>query len=155
MPFGRHAHIPIAGTAVKQVAGALDAFCAAEALPYEVAWRLRVVLDEIVANVVTYASRGPGPAAMDVWFSRQDNLVEISVADDGPAFDPLARPLPDVTLPLEQRPVGGLGIALIRSLMDDVKYERTTRNILTIRKRIEPAGRDGEAGGHADPAQHS
>jgi len=154
MSAGRHAHIPIAGTAASQAAGMLDAFCAAEQLPDEVAWRLRVVLDEIVANVVAYANHGPG-ATMDVWFSRDDDLVKISVADDGPAFDPLARPLPNVTLPLEQRQVGGLGIALVRSLMDDVQYERTTRNILTIRKRIEPGGGDGEAGGHADPAQHS
>jgi serine/threonine-protein kinase RsbW len=155
MPAGRHAHFSVAGTTVNQVAGALDAFCAAEQLPDNIAWRLRVVLDEIVANVVAHANRGSEPSVLDIWFDRRNDLVEIRVADDGPAFDPLTHPLPNVSLPLEQRQVGGLGIALVRSLMDEVHYERTTHNILTIQKRIPPGGRDGEAGGHADPAQHS
>lgn len=155
MPAGRHAHFDVAGKAVSQVAGALDAFCVAERLPDDVAWRLRVALDEIVANIVAHAHRGLEPFVIDVWFHRLDDTVEISIADDGPAFDPLARPLPDVSLPLEQRPVGGLGIALVRSLMDEVCYERTTRNILTIRKRLTPGGRDEETRGHADPSQHS
>jgi anti-sigma regulatory factor (Ser/Thr protein kinase) len=155
MAAGRHVRIPIAGTAASQVADALDKFCATEELPADVAWRLGVVLDEIVANVVAYAGPGQEPSVMDVWFNRHQDVVEVKVADDGPAFDPLARPLPDVTLPLEQRQPGGLGIALVRSLMDDVRYERTTRNELTVRKRIEPNGRDGQAGGHADPADYS
>jgi anti-sigma regulatory factor (Ser/Thr protein kinase) len=155
MPARRHAHFDVPGTAVSQVAGALDAFCAAEQLPDEVAWRLRVALDEIVANVVAYAQSGLEPFVIDVWFDRLADAVEISVADDGPAFDPLARPLPDVSLPLEQRQVGGLGIALVRSLMDNVRYQRTTRNILTIRKRIAPGDPGEETRGHADSSQHS
>jgi anti-sigma regulatory factor (Ser/Thr protein kinase) len=74
-----------------------------------------------------------------VWFHREGPLVEVTVADDGPAFDPLARPDPVVTEPLERRQPGGLGIALVKALMDEVRYERTTRNVLTMRKRIEPA----------------
>ncbi|MEO6212328.1 MAG: ATP-binding protein [Vicinamibacterales bacterium] len=146
MSAGRHTHIAIGGPAVGQIASELDGFCAAEELPEDVAWRLRVALDEIIANVVSYGARGLEPSAMDVWFSRQGNLVEIRIADDGPPFNPLARPDPDVTLPLEARQPGGLGIALVKSLMDDVHYERTTRNILTIRKRIDAGQSAGEAG---------
>jgi anti-sigma regulatory factor (Ser/Thr protein kinase) len=62
--------------------------------------------------------------------------VEVTVADDGPAFNPLLQPEPDTTLPLASRQPGGLGITLIKSLMDDVRYERTDRNILTVRKRL-------------------
>jgi anti-sigma regulatory factor (Ser/Thr protein kinase) len=148
MPAGRHTHLAIGGPTVGQVAGALDAFCAAERLPEDVAWRLRVALDEIVANIVAHgtveahspeARPGAPPAepALDVWFHREGPLVEVTVADDGPAFDPLARPDPVVTEPLERRQPGGLGIALVKALMDEVRYERTTRNVLTIRKRIE------------------
>jgi anti-sigma regulatory factor (Ser/Thr protein kinase) len=148
MPAGRHAHLTIGAPAVGQAAAALDAFCAAERLPEETAWRLRVALDEIIANVVTYATpgarpadlaagRGSEPPAVDVWFRRDGSLVEVTIADDGPPFDPLARPDPVVTLPLENRQPGGLGIALVKALMDDVRYERTTRNVLTIRKRME------------------
>lgn len=143
MPSGRHAHIVIGALAVGQAAQALDAFCDAEALPQEVAWRLRVALDEIVANIVAYGTVRPRPAgvdgapALDVWFRRDGRMVELTVADDGPAFDPLSRPDPVVTLPLEQRQPGGLGITLVKALMDDVQYERTTRNVLTIRKRMD------------------
>ena len=148
MPAGRHTHIAIGAPTVGQAADALDAFCAAERLPADVAWRLRVALDEIVANIVAHGTHGaqadearPGTSlepALDVWFHREGTLVEVTVADDGPAFDPLARPDPVVTLPLDSRQPGGLGIALVKALMDEVRYARTTRNVLTIRKRIEP-----------------
>jgi serine/threonine-protein kinase RsbW len=146
MPAGRHTHLSIGGTAVGQVADALDAFCAAERLPEDVAWRLRVVLDEIVANIIAYGAPGTESSALDVWFSRNGAMVEVTVADDGPAFDPLSRPDPDVSLPLESRQPGGLGIALLKSLMDEVRYERTTRNVLTIRKRIGTNSPGGGAG---------
>ena len=136
-PAGRHARVFVAVAAVQQAAGALDAFCAAEQLPADVAWRLRVALDEIVANIVAYAAPAPGSAALDVWFRRDGAAVEITVADDGPAFDPLAHPAPDTTRPLQVRQPGGIGIALVRSLMDEVRYERTTRNVLTLRKRFD------------------
>lgn len=136
MSAGRHTHAMIGSTAVEQVAGSLDAFCIEERLPHEVAWRLRVAVDEIVANIVAYGPAG-GPAALDVWFRRIGDTVEITVEDDGPPFDPLARPAPDIRLPLEARSPGGLGIALVRALMDDVRYARTDRNVLTIRKQID------------------
>jgi serine/threonine-protein kinase RsbW len=143
MPAGPHAHILIGALAAGEAARALDAFCDAEGLPDELAWRLRVALDEIVTNIVTHGAAGPrsaggeGPRALDVWFQREGSFVELTVADDGPAFDPLSRPDPVVTLPLEQRQPGGLGIVLVKALMDDVRYERTTRNVLTMRKRID------------------
>ena len=134
---GRHAQIE-GQRATAQVVEALDAFCDAEHVPDEVAWRLRVVLDEIVANIVTHgraAGNGPKPG-LDVWFLAEPDAVEVTVADDGPAFNPLLQAEPDTTLPLASRQPGGLGITLIKSLMDDVRYERTDRNILTVRKRL-------------------
>ncbi len=132
----------------------MDGFCAAERLPAHVAWRLRVAIDEIVANIVAYGSPGVQSAALDVWFRRVGDMVEITVEDDGPAFDPLARADPDVSLPLESRQPGGLGITLVKSLMDDVRYERTSRNVLTIRKRIDSAP-EGEAGTDEDRTEQS
>ena len=149
-----HAHLPVAAPAISQAAGALDAFCASERLPDEVAWRLRVALDEIVTNVVAHGSPGQA-ASIDVWFSRKEGFVEIRVADDGPAFNPLARTEPDTTSPLESRQPGGLGIALVKALMDDVQYERTTRNILTIRKRIDTAPSGGGAGADEHPTSQA
>lgn len=144
MPAVRHAHVAIGAPALAQVAGTFDAFCAAEQLPVDIVWRLRVALDEIVANIVAHGGEAAAATALDVWFTREGTMVDITVADDGPAFDPLALPVPDVTLPLETRQPGGLGIALVRSLMDEVCYERTSRNVLTIRKRIDPGTPRGD-----------
>jgi serine/threonine-protein kinase RsbW len=59
------------------------------------------------------------------------------VVDDGPEFDPLAVPDADTTLPLEERPIGGLGITLVRRLMDEAEYERREgRNRLRLRRRL-------------------
>ena len=59
------------------------------------------------------------------------------VSDDGPEFDPLAAAEPDTALGVEERPVGGLGIALVRRLMDAVEYERRGgRNRLLMRRRL-------------------
>ncbi len=97
-----------------------------------------VALDEIVANIVTHgrpSSQDPG-RGMDLWFRAEPGAVEITVADDGPAFNPLLQPEPDLTLPLRARQPGGLGITLVKSLMDRVDYEWTDRNVLTIRKQF-------------------
>src|SRR5262245_3081288 len=131
MPSGRHEQFVAAPPAPRQVAEALDAFCAVERVPGDIAWRLQVCLDEIVANLVSHAAAGVQQPVFDVWFGRTGDVVEIIVADDGPPFDPLARADPDTSLPLDARQPGGLGIMLVKSLMDDVRYERTTRNILT------------------------
>ena len=136
-PARRHTQAVIGSPAVGRVAETLDAFCREEGLPQDVAWRLRVALDEIVANIVMHGVGAGGDGTLDVWFQRDGDVVEVTIADDGPAFDPLSRPTPDVTLPLEARQPGGLGIALVKSLMDEVRYDRTTRNVLTIRKHID------------------
>lgn len=137
MPAAHHARIAIGSPAVGHVAGALDTFCAAARLPETMAWKLRVALDEIVANIVMHGAAAGDGGALDVWFQRQDDVVRVVIEDDGPPFNPLLRPDPDVTAPLEAREPGGLGIALVKSLMDAVRYERTARNVLTLEKRID------------------
>ena len=136
MPPGRRAQFVATPTAPRHVAEALDAFCAAERIPEDLCWRLQVALDEIVANIVGHAAAGSHQPEFDVWFCRTGDLIEITVTDDGPPFDPLSLPAPDTGLPLDARKPGGLGIMLVKSLMDSVLYERTSRNVLTIRKRI-------------------
>lgn len=147
MASGRLSHIAASARAVRQIAGALDEFCLQERVPADVAWQLRVAVDEIVSNIVTHASSITGaPPAIDVDFRREGNAMEIAIADDGPAFDPFGRPDPDVSAPLEAREPGGLGIFLVKSLMDEVRYVRTTQNVVTLLKRIPPVGVPGEHG---------
>ena len=142
MDPARHAHVAIGALAPGTVAEALDAFCVAEQLPPDVRWRLQVALDEVVANVVSHGSPAGGEGALDVWFRRDGAVVEITVADDGQPFNPLERPAPDLGRPLEAMQPGGLGIALVRVLMDEVRYVRDGRNWLTLRKRIDEHSED-------------
>jgi anti-sigma regulatory factor (Ser/Thr protein kinase) len=74
-----------------------------------------------------------------VWLEleRADGKLNLSLSDDGPAFDPLALPTPDLDAPLEERPVGGLGVYLVREMMDDVSYShRGGRNCLSMWKSL-------------------
>jgi serine/threonine-protein kinase RsbW len=146
IPPGWHANVAMAPPAAAQVAATLDAFCEAEHLPEDTAWRLRVALDEIVANIVSHGATSAKSGAIDVWFRREGDIVEVRIADDGVPFDPLLRPAPDLTAPLEDRSAGGVGIVLVKALMDEVRYERTTRNILSLRRKIDAGSDPGHTG---------
>ena len=72
-------------------------------------------------------------------FAIDDQRLALTVVDDGVPFDLLSLPAPDVTIPIEDRPVGGLGIHMIRKLMDDVQYQRSGgRNRVAMIKSLSP-----------------
>lgn len=112
-------------------------FWTEERLPPEHALSFELALEEIFVNVVTHgAPQGKAPE-VEVTLLLCDRDLSMTLEDDGPHFDPLARPSPDVTAELSDRPVGGLGIFLVRKLMDAVSYERVaTRNRLMMSKRL-------------------
>ena len=100
--------------------------------------QIDVAIDEIIANIIRYAYKtDKGSISVRVEITEEPKSVVISFSDNGEPFDPLSAPEPDVTLPLNKRPVGGLGIFMLKKTMDDVSYEyRDGQNILTIRKLI-------------------
>lgn len=120
---------------LRTLAASVDEFCAAHGVADDVRHDLHVALDEIVNNVVRHAA--PRHPHIDVRLGIDDTNVEVTVEDDGGAFDLHDAPPPDVTLPIEQRRVGGLGIYLVRQLMDEVQYHRIEGvNRLTLRRRL-------------------
>lgn len=134
--------VPATPDGLREAVLALEGFCAAEALPAQVAWRLRVALDEVLSNIVRH---GNG-ARVEVRFRRDADVAEMVVADDGAPFDPLAWPAPDLRSSLEERQPGGLGIALLRGLIEEIRYVREERNVLTMRTRIgDTRGRQQES----------
>ena len=86
--------------------------------------RLMMALDEILTNVVLYAYPEDCRGTVGIRLSRKDNTITAEVVDHGKPFDPTAHPAPDVTLPIEQRPIGGLGIHLMRNLLTSLRYYR-------------------------------
>ena len=84
-----------------------------------------------------YAYEKPGEGLIQLDASRHKDTLKIVLTDSGKPFDPTASTVPDINLPPEERPVGGLGIFLVRKLMDTLEYERKDdKNILTMTKKI-------------------
>jgi serine/threonine-protein kinase RsbW len=103
------------------VSGLLDEIWQAHDLPFELQADLNVSIEEILSNVIRHAGTSQ-PIQMRV-VVRPEN-VTIEILDRGVYFDPLNQAPPDVTLPLEQRRIGGLGIFMVRRMMDRLSYER-------------------------------
>ena len=99
--------------------------------------QIDVVVEELYVNVAHYAyAPGTGPLTIQAE-AGADRELTITFIDEGVPYDPLARPDPDITLSIEERPVGGLGIFMVKNTMDDMTYRREDdRNVLTIRKRV-------------------
>ena len=106
--------------------------------PMKAQMQISVAIDELLANIASYAySTGTGEVTVRFEFEADSRTVAITFIDGGIPYDPLAKPDPDVTLGVEKRDVGGLGIFLVKKTMDDMTYARQDgRNMLTIRKRI-------------------
>ena len=123
--------------ALAALAERVERFGAEQRLPARIVNALNVVLDEAVSNAINHGYDAGARGEIAVRLRCGPGGVTVEVEDDGRPFDPLQAPPPDLTLPLEQRPIGGLGIHLIRNLMDEVSYARAGgRNILKMAKRL-------------------
>jgi serine/threonine-protein kinase RsbW len=124
---------------IHRMTAALEQFCAERGIPEDVCFQVTLVLDELVTNVVNYAFDG-GEHEIVVEIEHAADGVRAEIVDGGREFDPLQRPPPDLTSSLEDRPVGGLGIHYLRTLMQDIEYRRIEgRNHLRFAKKLEKA----------------
>ena len=100
--------------------------------------QIDVAVDEIFGNIARYAyGEGRGDATVRFDFDGTSRMASISFLDRGMPFDPLKKADPDVTLSVEEREVGGLGIYLVKKTMDDMKYRyENGMNVLTLYKHI-------------------
>jgi anti-sigma regulatory factor (Ser/Thr protein kinase) len=115
----------------------VEQFGAERLLPRTVVSRINLALDEVLTNVISYAYEDDGTHEIEVHLEVEDEDVVVEVTDDGRPFDPLSVAAADIDLSLEERPIGGLGIHLVRRVMDHVEYRRDgDSNVLTMRKRI-------------------
>ena len=105
-------------------------------VPMEAEAQIDIALDEIYTNVAKYAYAGdPGEVTVRLDFTEDITEVKMTISDAGIPYDPLKRPDPDVSLEAEARQIGGLGIYMVKKLMDEVSYEYSGgMNILRMRK---------------------
>jgi serine/threonine-protein kinase RsbW len=115
----------------------LQEFCTGASLPAGAAMPFELALEELFTNVVRHGSPAGSAPRVEVTLALADSTLTLTLEDDGPAFDPLALPAPDVTAALEARPIGGLGVFLVRQMMDAVRYDRVgVRNRIRLTKRV-------------------
>ncbi|GAC1362801.1 MAG: anti-sigma factor antagonist [Herpetosiphon sp.] len=105
-------------------------------------WEVQLAVDEAATNVIQHAYPAlPSPGRMWVEVDQRDDTLRVTLRDQGSPFDPVAVPEPDLNSPLEQRKTGGLGLFLMRRLMDDVVFYRENgQNMLVMEKRLPPQG---------------
>jgi anti-sigma regulatory factor (Ser/Thr protein kinase) len=122
---------------IRRVGELAERFGADNQMSEEDIMSVNLVLDELVSNIIENAYEDAAEHQIEVTLALDGDALTLRVEDDGREFDPLLKPPPDLDLPLEERPVGGLGIHIVRTVMDDVQYERRDgRNILTMHKTI-------------------
>jgi anti-sigma regulatory factor (Ser/Thr protein kinase) len=105
--------------------------------PIHFTMNINLVLEEAVSNIIFYAFSDKESHNIDISVKMVNAKVTIEIEDEGIPFDPTLRKKPDITLPVQERPIGGLGIFLILKMMDTVRYKReNNKNILTLIKKV-------------------
>jgi anti-sigma regulatory factor (Ser/Thr protein kinase) len=121
MDDGDFSHTLLNGrTGLPALLDALEAFFDAAGAPPAAASAMMIAADEVLSNVLDYSGAG----RVDVTAAVRDGRVAMDVVDDGAPFDLTEAAAPDTTLGVEDRAIGGLGIHLVRKLMDEVRYAR-------------------------------
>lgn len=99
---------------------------------------IEMAVDEACSNIVEHAYQGMTAGDIECTCESNDTSLTVILHDHGCSFNILTIPDPDLSSALEERPVGGLGIFLIRNLMDEVSYESqgATGNVLTLVRKL-------------------
>ena len=106
--------------------------------PMKIQTAVCVAIEEVFVNVAHYAyGDGEGDMDLGIGFDKESRTITFRMADKGVPFDPLQKPDPDITLPAEEREIGGLGIFIAKKTMDSIYYTYDNgQNILTMIKKI-------------------
>jgi len=129
--------LPNQQCAVARLQDQLEAFARERQLAPRVLHDLQLALEEHLTNVITHGYEDQLPHAIHIRLRLQGAEVQVEVEDDGRPFNPLEHPAPDLSLPLADRPIGGLGIHMMRKALDGMEYRRAAgKNHLLLIKRL-------------------
>jgi serine/threonine-protein kinase RsbW len=122
---------------IARVQDQLEQFAAAHHFPGRKLHEVQVALEEHLTNIIHYGYDDHAEHPIQIGVRLDDAEWRIQVEDDGHAFNPLTHPAPDLSLPLAERPIGGLGIHMMRKSLDGLEYRRAEgKNILVMIKRL-------------------
>ncbi len=119
------------------VASRVDRFCEDRGLAPQIAYAVNLSVDEILTNTISYGYGDDEPHVIEFVMRMEDGALVVVIEDDGAAFDVTAQTQPELDAPLGERRPGGLGLFLVRQMMDGVEYQRRDgRNVVTLTKRV-------------------
>ena len=115
----------------------VDEVCESHGVDMMTTMQMNLALEEAVVNVMTYGYPEGTKGYVDISVQSDSCGLTFVISDSGKPFDPTTRGEVDTTLSAEERSIGGLGIHLVRQLMDDIKYEyKDGHNVLTLKKKL-------------------
>ena len=122
---------------LQKVNAAIEELAEEENWSPDVTFQIGLAVEELGVNIVNYGYEDDKDHEIRIVISSEDEAITIEIEDDGHAFNPLSdAPAPDLDAEVEDRTVGGLGIHLVRTMMDEVHYQRQqNKNRLTLVKR--------------------
>ena len=133
----RNLTLPNEIQAVPKLSAFVEEVCEAMNFDPTVTMQMNLAIEEAVVNVMNYAYPSGKQGEISVEAQANDVRLKFTICDTGIPFDPTVRAEVDTSLPLEERPIGGLGIHLVRQIMDSINYERVDgKNVLTLRKKL-------------------
>ncbi len=122
---------------ISQAHEALDQFAARHGLSVRVVRAFHLALEEHLSNCITYGFKPAQLGTIQVRFKLEPPVVRVEIEDNAVPFNPLTAPEVDTSLPLDEKPLGGLGLLLIRRSVDQAEYHRANEhNVLILKKRI-------------------
>ena len=122
---------------IAKIIGAFEEFAGEHGIPMPITMKFNIVFDELLNNVISYAYRDEEEHEISIRIELVADRLTVTIADDGVPFNPLSAKTPDTKSSLEDRDISGLGIHLVRELVDDVSYHRRIgKNVLTLAKQF-------------------
>jgi len=122
---------------IEKVAQALSTFGKIHGIAPENVDEIRLALDEIITNIISYGYIDKGDHQIEVLLDMSKKAAVLEIKDNARPFNPLEMPLPDTSTPFDERDAGGLGIFIARSVMDEITYRFANGyNILTLKKQV-------------------
>ena len=105
-------------------------------IPEDACYEIRLALEEAISNTIKYGYDDQQAHTIYIRAGFERNQIFLEIEDDANAFNPLEAATPDLSLPVEKKPIGRLGIYLMRTVMNEIDYSRVgTKNILRMMKR--------------------
>ena len=131
-------------SAVRSLSRMVEEFGDANRLPHPKIYMINLALDELITNSVTYGFDGVADPKIEVTVRIDGDTLVLTTLDNGRRFDPTASESPDLDAPVEERPIGGLGLHIVKTVADRVVYKfEDGRNRLTLEHDLNPPSPQG------------